>query len=33
MLKSPTTKIGKAVFGRARVGKTVLSVAVKPHML
>jgi len=31
MLKSPTTRMGKDVDGRARVGDTVLSVAVEPQ--
>jgi len=33
ILKSPTTKVGKGVFGRARVGDTVFSVAIEPHTL
>jgi len=33
MLKSPITKVGKGVLGSARVGDTVLSVAVEPHTL
>jgi len=33
MLKSPTTRIGKGVKGRARAGATVLSVMVLPHTL
>ena len=33
MLKSLTTRVGKEVAGRARVGETVLSVAVEPHTL
>jgi len=31
MLMSPTTRVGKGVFGRARVGETLLSVAVEPY--
>jgi len=33
MLKSPTSRVGKAMLGRARVGETVLSVAVQPQTL